>query len=59
VSSSLTLGPRIASIALPAILLMEVVGAIIATFALYRVGESSKLLPSEGIPITQAGALRG
>jgi Kef-type K+ transport system membrane component KefB len=59
VSSSLTLGPRIASIALPAILLMEVVGAIIATFALYRVGESSKLLPSEGIPITQAGELRG
>jgi Kef-type K+ transport system membrane component KefB len=60
VSSSLTLGPRIASIALPAILLMEVVGAIIATFALYRVGESSKMLPSEGsIPITQTGELRG
>lgn len=41
-ASSLTLGPRIASIALPAILLMEVVGAIIATFAVYRAGESSK-----------------
>jgi Kef-type K+ transport system membrane component KefB len=42
VSSSLTLGPRIASIALPGILLMEVLGAIIATFAIYRAGESSK-----------------
>ncbi|MGE4241376.1 cation:proton antiporter [Ramlibacter sp.] len=42
VASSLTLGPRIASIALPAILLMEVLGAIIATFAIYRAGESSK-----------------
>jgi Kef-type K+ transport system membrane component KefB len=40
VTSSLTLGPRIASIALPAILLMEVLGAIIATFAIYRAGES-------------------
>ncbi|HWP10316.1 MAG TPA: cation:proton antiporter [Ramlibacter sp.] len=59
VSSSLTLGPRIASIALPAILLMEVVGAIIVTFALYRVGESSRALPSEGIPVAQSGELRG
>jgi len=42
VSSSLTLGPRIASIALPAILLMEVLGAIIATFAIYEAGESIK-----------------
>jgi Kef-type K+ transport system membrane component KefB len=42
VASSLTLGPRIASIALPAILLMEVLGAIIATFAIYQAGESSK-----------------
>lgn len=42
VASSLTLGPRIASIALPAILLMEVVGAIIATFALAQAGESSR-----------------
>jgi Kef-type K+ transport system membrane component KefB len=59
VSSSLTLGPRIASIALPAILLMEVLGAIIATFAIYRVGESSRPLPSEGASITQPGDLRG
>ena len=42
VASSLTLGPRIASIALPAILLMEILGAIVATFAMYEAGESSK-----------------
>lgn len=42
VASSLTLGPRIASIALPAILLLEIVGAIVATFAIYRAGESIK-----------------
>ena len=42
VSSSMSLGPRIASIALPAILLMEILGAIMATFALYRAGESVK-----------------
>ena len=42
VASSMTLGPRIASIALPAILLMEILGAIIATFAIYRAGESLK-----------------
>ena len=42
VSASTSLGPRIASIALPAILLMEVLGAVLATFAIYRAGESSK-----------------
>jgi Kef-type K+ transport system membrane component KefB len=42
VASSASLGPRIASIALPAILLMEVLGAIVATFAIYRARESSK-----------------
>lgn len=35
------LGPRITSIALPAILLMEVLGAMIATFALHRARETS------------------
>jgi Kef-type K+ transport system membrane component KefB len=60
VASSLTLGPRIASIALPAILLMEVLGAIIATFAIYRVRESSRPLPSERVAVTtQSGELRG
>lgn len=42
VASSQTLGPRIASIAMPAILLMEILGAIVATFAIYRAGESLK-----------------
>lgn len=58
-SSSLTLGPLIASIALPSILLMEVAGAIIATFAIYRAGESSRSLPAEGMRATQPGELRG
>ena len=42
VVASGSIGPRIASIALPAILLMEVLGAILATFAIYRAGESSR-----------------
>lgn len=42
VSSSLSLGSRIASITLPAILLMEILGAIIATFAVFQAGESLK-----------------
>jgi hypothetical protein len=50
VSSSMSLGSRIASIALPAILLMEILGAIIATFAIYRAGESLK--PWEPRPAT-------
>ena len=61
-SSSLrrsTLGPRIASIALPAILLMEVLGAIIATFAIYRAGESSMPSVTEAPPDTLPGELRG
>jgi Kef-type K+ transport system membrane component KefB len=58
VSSSLTLGPRIASIALPAILLMEVVGAILTTFAIYRVGESSEPTLRERVGTT-SGELRG
>lgn len=60
VSSSLTLGPRIASIALPAILLMEVAGAIIATFAVYRAGESTKPWQPQGGPALPApGEARG
>lgn len=38
-------GPMIAGIALPAILLMEVAGAMICTLAIYRAGESSKPWP--------------
>ena len=59
VASSLTLGPRIASIALPAILLMEVVGAIVATFAIYRAGESSRPSATEPPLNTVPGELRG
>ncbi|MBA3774326.1 MAG: cation:proton antiporter [Ramlibacter sp.] len=59
VASSLTLGPRIASIAMPAILLMEVLGAIIATFAIYRAGESSRPSATEAPPNTLPGELRG
>jgi Kef-type K+ transport system membrane component KefB len=57
--ASLTLGPRIAGIALPAILLMEVLGAIIATFALYRAGESSIPLHPASTRGARRGALRG
>ena len=58
VASSMTLGPRIASIALPAILLMEIVGAIIATFAIYRAGESLKPWGPQAAGL-QPGELRG
>jgi Kef-type K+ transport system membrane component KefB len=59
VASSLTLGPRIASIALPAILLMEVLGAMVATYAIYRTGESSRVSLSEDLPNSAAGEVRG
>lgn len=59
VASSLTLGPRIASIAMPAILLLEVLGAVIATVALHRAGESSTPLLSKGMSQTRPGELRG
>jgi Kef-type K+ transport system membrane component KefB len=42
------LGPSITSIALPAILLMEVLGAMLATFALHRAGETSLADAPEG-----------
>lgn len=42
VSASGSLGRQIADVALPAILLMEVLGAVLATVAIYRAGESSK-----------------
>jgi Kef-type K+ transport system membrane component KefB len=58
VASSMTLGPRIASIALPAILLMEIIGAIIATFAMYRAGESLKPWEPRATALP-AGEMRG
>lgn len=42
VAASGVIGGQIASVALPAILLMEILGAILATIAIYRAGESSK-----------------
>jgi Kef-type K+ transport system membrane component KefB len=57
-SSSMSLGPRIASICLPVILMMEIVGAIIATFAIYRAGESLKPWEPQAALAT-AGELRG
>ncbi len=42
ISAEPTLGQQIASIALPAILLMEVFGAVLATLAITRAGESSR-----------------
>jgi Kef-type K+ transport system membrane component KefB len=59
VSSSMSLGSRIASIALPAILLMEILGAIIATVAIYRAGESlNPWEPQRSAPLTP-GEARG
>jgi Kef-type K+ transport system membrane component KefB len=50
--------PLIARIALPAILLMEVVGAMLATLAVHRAGESSRSWgPDSGL--TTPGELRG
>ena len=41
VNASSVVGPQIAGVALPAILLMEVLGAVLATVAIYRAGEST------------------
>jgi Kef-type K+ transport system membrane component KefB len=52
-ASSLTIGPMIAAIALPAILLMEVLGAVLATVALHRARESSRSWgPDSSITVT-------
>ncbi|HET8744218.1 MAG TPA: cation:proton antiporter [Ramlibacter sp.] len=57
-AASMTLGSRIASIALPVILMMEILGAIVATFAIYRAGEGIKpWVPQGGMAAT--GELRG
>ena len=42
VAASSTIGRQVAMVALPAILLMEMLGAVLATVALYRAGECSK-----------------
>ncbi len=57
-ASSATLGPLIARIALPAILLMEVLGAVIGTIAIHRARESSRAWgPDSGT--TQIGDANG
>lgn len=43
------LGQPIASVALPAILLMELLGAVLATVAIYRAGEANRPLPANPI----------
>jgi hypothetical protein len=57
VASSPALGQRIAAIALPSILLMEVLGAIIATIAIHRARESSRPLIEENTNGVLAGEL--
>jgi Kef-type K+ transport system membrane component KefB len=57
-AASATLGPQIARVALPAILLMEVLGAMITTLAIHRAGESS--VPwGRSVADTQPGEVRG
>jgi Kef-type K+ transport system membrane component KefB len=58
VASSPALGQRIAGIALPSILLMEVLGAIIATIAIHRARESSRPLAEETVNGVLAGEMR-
>jgi Kef-type K+ transport system membrane component KefB len=48
-SASMGVGSRIASIVLPAILMMEILGAIIATFSIYEAGESAKPWEAPGV----------
>ncbi len=57
-TSSLTLGPVIAGIALPVILLTELLGAVVATIAVHRAGESSKPWKPRAFT-TRPGELRG
>ena len=45
VAATGVLGSQIASVALPAILVMELLGAVLTTVAIYRAGESSKPWP--------------
>jgi Kef-type K+ transport system membrane component KefB len=57
-TASMPLGSRIASIALPVILMMEVLGAIITTFAIYQAGESLKPWEPRGA-LARAGEANG
>jgi Kef-type K+ transport system membrane component KefB len=57
-SASSSVGPEITAVALPAILLMEVLGAIIATFVIHQARESSRSDPSHGSITSDAGVQR-
>ena len=58
INASPVLGRQIASVALPAILLMEVLGAVLATLAIYRARESSRpwLLSPRATPASSPAA---
>ena len=58
INASPVLGRQIASVALPAILLMEVLGAVLATLAIYRARESSRpwLLSPRAAPASSPAA---
>ena len=60
IAADVKIGSQIASIALPAILLMEVFGAVLATLAITRAGESSRpprlRLPNAANQSEKAGA---
>jgi hypothetical protein len=57
-AASDTLGPRIAAIALPAILLLEVWGAIVATYVIHQARESAQRGDGPTQPGTSAGPQR-
>ena len=56
VAASSSIGAQVASVALPTILTMEILGAILATVAIYRAGESSRPWEPQ-VRNSQAGAL--
>jgi hypothetical protein len=58
VSAAPATGEMIARVALPMILLMELLGAVVASLAFYRAGESSKPLRPEA-PQTSTGDHHG
>jgi Kef-type K+ transport system membrane component KefB len=49
-AASMMIGPRIAAIALPAVLLMEVLGAIVATFVMHLARETARVDPPASVP---------
>ena len=61
ITASPVLGKLIAGVALPAILVMEILGAVLTTVAIYRAGESSRpwlLSPRTATPVTLSATRR-